>query len=410
MDDNQKDGEMNRPKTVPVLMYHSVARERPDWLWSHLITPVELFERQMRLLKKKGWNTITLSQLHSHMKNNTALPDKPVVLTFDDGYLDNRVYAYPILKRYGHHAVIWMSTDFIDPAAQPRPTLDDVWEGRLTVDELPGEGFLSVAEMREMEETGTIEIQSHLRTHTWYFQGPEIVDYHRPTGADGYEPYPWLSWNAFPGRKYDYMSRDFAKDIPSGTPIYRYERSVIARRYFPDEKIALLLVDYVSGNGGDQFFSRENWKEELDSIVRENPPAGDRVETKEEYAERLREEIAGSRKLLSDKLGGDIKFLCWPGGGFNETALRIASESGYFATTTHYGDPGMKNVYGEPADRINRIGCGVWSPGSGLVISRTDPGFFIAMLEGFTGKKLSIWKMRCYKMKYLVRYYLTGIK
>ncbi|MBN2185827.1 MAG: polysaccharide deacetylase family protein [Candidatus Krumholzibacteriota bacterium] len=401
---------MKKPKAVPVLMYHSVAEERPEWLWSHLITPVDLFEKQMRLLKEKGWNTITLSQLHSHMKNNTELPDKPVVLTFDDGYLDNRVYAYPILKKYGHHAVIWMSTDFIDPSVRPRPTLEDVWEGRLTAEELPGNGFLSVAEMREMEGSGTIEIQSHLKTHTWYFQGPEVVDYHRPAGTDGYEPHPWLSWNAYPEKKYDYMSRDFAEDIPPGTPVYRYERSVNIRRYFPDERVALLLVRHVADNGGNVFFSRKDWREELDSIVRENPPSGDRVETEEEYEERIREEIAGSRDILSEKLGGDIRFLCWPGGGFNETALRIASESGYSATTTDYGGSGMKNIYGERPDRINRIGCGVWSLRSGLVISRTDPGFFIAMLEDFTGKKLSIWKLRCYKIKYLVRYYLTGVK
>ncbi len=401
---------MRKPKAVPVLMYHSVARKRPGWIWSHLITPVEVFERQMRLLKIKGWNTVTLSELHSHMKDNAPLPDNPVVLTFDDGYLDNRVYAWPILKKYGHRAVIWMSTDFIDPSESPRPTLEDVWAGRLAESDLHGDGFLSAAEMREMEDSGAIEIQSHLKTHTWYFQGPEIVDYHRPAGVEGYQPIPWLSWNAFPEKKYEYMSRDFSRDVPYGTPVYRNGKAAVVRRYFPDENIARLLTSYVAGNGGEDFFLTEDWREALDAIVRDNPTSGGRFETEEEYEERIREEIAGSRNILSEMLGKDIRFLCWPGGGFDDTALRIASESGYYATVTDYENPALKNVYGEDPDRINRTGCGVWNAKSGLVIARTDPGFLIAILEKFAGKKLSIWKLRYYKIKYLVRYFLTGIR
>ncbi|MCK4236494.1 MAG: polysaccharide deacetylase family protein, partial [Candidatus Krumholzibacteria bacterium] len=127
-------------KGVPVIMYHGVGPDRPDWVWDYLITPIDVFEGQMRLLREKGWTTISLAHLHSHMAEDTLLPDKPVVLTFDDGYLDNWVYAYPILKKYGHRAVIWMSTDFVDPSTEVRPTLDDPRTGR--VDRV-GTGFLS---------------------------------------------------------------------------------------------------------------------------------------------------------------------------------------------------------------------------------------------------------------------------
>ncbi|MBN2070029.1 MAG: polysaccharide deacetylase family protein [Candidatus Krumholzibacteriota bacterium] len=401
---------MKNPYAVPVVMYHTIAPERPGWLWSHLVTPVDLFEGQMRLLREKGWNTISLTQLHSHMKDNAPLPDRPVVLTFDDGYLDNWVYAYPILKKYGHHAVIWMSTDFIDPAEKPRPNLDDLEEGRSRPEDLPGEGFLSLSEMLIMEKTGTIEIQSHARTHTWYFSGSDVVDYHRPAGNSGYQPLPWLSWNLRPELKYQYMSRDFASDAPYGTPIYESERSIVARRYFPDEKVASLLTAHVRENGGHLYFDRAQWKEELDSIVRGEHSSAGRFETRDEYEQRITEEIAGSRKFLSNRLGKEVRFLCWPGGGYNDTALRIASESGYLATTTDYHNPAMRNVYGEDAGRINRIGCGSWISRSGLVIRRTDPGFFISILEGYAGKKLSIWKSRCYKMKYLVRCFLSGKK
>ncbi len=86
---------------VPVIMYHSIGQNNPDWLWNHLITPVNLFEAQIKLLFKKGFNSIRLQELYNHMKYNNKLPDNPIVLTFDDGYLDNWVYAFPILKKYG---------------------------------------------------------------------------------------------------------------------------------------------------------------------------------------------------------------------------------------------------------------------------------------------------------------------
>ena len=100
---------------VPVVMYHGVGPTLETWQWRHLITPLDVFEGQMRRLREDGWRTITLSRLHDHMSRGSEIPARSVVLTFDDGYLDNWVYAYPILKKYGHHAVIWISVDFVDP-------------------------------------------------------------------------------------------------------------------------------------------------------------------------------------------------------------------------------------------------------------------------------------------------------
>ena len=403
--------DMTKPEAVPVVMYHGVAPDRPEWIWNHLVTPVDVFDGQMKALKENGWNTITLKQLYSHMKDGDPLPKKPVVLTFDDGYLDNWVYAYPILKKYGHHAVIWMTTDFIDPCPDPRPRMDDAGIDGSHEKGLESLGFLSFAEMRVMEESGHAEIQSHALTHTWYFSGEKILDYHRPAGKDGYDPLPWLSWNAVPEKKYEYMSRDLSGDLPFGSPVYKHERALVVRKYFDDENLARRLAAHVAAHGGAGFFDMPVWRGELDELVTNyGSPAG-RYETDEEYEDRVRHELAGSRSILSRGLGRDIDFLCWPGGGFNDTTLRIASEEGCLATTTDYHTPGRKNVHGERPDRINRIGCASpWMWRGNVSIKNTDPGFFIASLDGFTGKKRSIWKMRCYKIKYLIRYFLTGNK
>lgn len=392
---------------VPVVMYHGVAPDLPDWPWNDLITPVDVFEKQMYALKRNGWNTVTLAALYDHMADGTVLPEKPVVLTFDDGYLNNWVFAYPILRKYGLHAVVWMSTDFIDYSEETRPNLEDVWKGRSTFGDLPVRGFLSVEEMREMISSDVIEIQSHGRTHTWHFTGPHIVDFHRPSGIDGYVTPPWLSWNMRPGGKSGYMSRDPGKDIPWGTPVYEHERALVARRYFPDPRTAEALRAHVDSSGGGRFFDRAGWRDELNGLVEKRGPEDGRYESREEYEARVRDELAGSKEVLSRILSRDVDFLCWPGGGYNDAAERIALETGYLATTTHFLDSKMKNVHGEDARRINRIGCGSWD-WRGRMIRRTDPGFFIAMLEAFAGSRFSLWKMRLYKIKYLFRYFIAG--
>lgn len=394
---------------VPVVMYHGVMPGRDDWAWNHLITPLDIFENQMRALKEEGWTTITLAMLHAHMADGAALPSKPVVLTFDDGYLNNWVYAYPVLKKYGHRAVIWMSTDFVDPREEIRPTLEDVPAGRAARDALVERGYLSWAEMRLMVASGHIEIQSHARTHTWYFSRPEIIDFHRPPGIDGYEMPPWLVWNRFPEQKYESMSGNMEARIPYGTPIYRHDKALVTHRYFEDASVTDRLVRHVTERGGAAFFRRPGWRRTLREVAARTPRA-DRFESREEYEGRVRGELEDSRSAIRAALGTEVDFLCWPGGAYNDTTLRIAAEVGYRATTTHFLDARRKNAYGQNPREINRIGCvAPWIWRGGTAIWNTDPGFFIANLASFAGVKKSVWIMRMYKLKYLVRRFLTGI-
>jgi hypothetical protein len=257
------------PRAIPVIMYHGVGNDYPGWEWNHLVIPVEVFDGQMRILKERGWTTISLEQLHAHMATGASVPERSIVLTFDDGYRDNYVHAFPILKKYGHRAAIWMSTDFVDPRVDCPPTLDDVWAKRVGMDELDARGYLSWAEMRRMVESGLVEIQSHAKTHTWYFSGPEIVDFHRPDGIDGYAAPMWLAWNAFPAEKYKSMHERMGKRLPYGEPIYRHGKSFAVRRYFEDQGLTGRLVAFVAENGGAEFFSRPGWRERLEAVARD---------------------------------------------------------------------------------------------------------------------------------------------
>lgn len=391
-------------------MYHGVGRDHPGWEWNYLVTPLDVFEGHMRILRERGWKTITLDELHAHMATGAAVPEKAIVLTFDDGYRDNYVNAFPILRKYGHHGVVWMSTDFVDPRMDLPPTLEDVWSGGIGMGALDARGYLSWAEMRRMVETGAVEIQSHAKTHTWYFSGPRIVDFHRPEGVDGYRTPLWLAWNSFPGEKYKSMHERFGGRIPYGTPIYEHGKSLAVRRWFDDPALSRGLVAFVAENGGAAFFSRPGWRSGLETLAGDFGTSGGRLETESEYRSRVRAELVESRERIEAALGTNVRFLCWPGGAFNDETCAIAGEAGYLATTALFEDPAIKNVFGEDAGVINRIGSGSPWTWHGKIIRNTGPRFFMAAFDLFAGKRFSIWKYRSYKLLYVLRYYLIGKK
>ena len=97
----------------------------------------------MAYLKKHRFNVLPLSTLVQIIKQGKPLPRKSVVITFDDGYDDNYQHAFPVLKKYGFPATIFVITDVVND-----------------------EGYLTTAQMKEMMAQG-IEIGSHTRRHVY---------------------------------------------------------------------------------------------------------------------------------------------------------------------------------------------------------------------------------------------------
>ena len=127
---------------IPVLMYHILIPGRND---SISIDPLR-FEEQMLALKSFGYTTITENELLSHLEQNTALPKKPVLITFDDGYLSNYTEAFPILKELDMKASIYVVASRIFE------------DSGFTAGE-----YQKISWQQAREMAGTISIQSH----TW---------------------------------------------------------------------------------------------------------------------------------------------------------------------------------------------------------------------------------------------------
>ncbi|KOC55780.1 xylanase deacetylase [Clostridium botulinum] len=133
---NTKDLKHNN-EGVPVIMYHSIKYEKNNCVR----LPKENFENQMRYLKDNNYTTLTLDELYSFFEKNIPVPKKSVVLTFDDGYKDNYETAYPILKKYGFKATVFVITNCIDT----------------------GE-YLTSEQLKELDKNG-FDVQSHTANH-----------------------------------------------------------------------------------------------------------------------------------------------------------------------------------------------------------------------------------------------------
>ena len=93
---------------VPILMYHRFGYDQ-----STLFVTPENFDRQMAYLKNKGYDVISLDELVEGIKDRKKFNHNTVAITIDDGYKDNFIYAYPVLKKYRFPATIFIVTDLI---------------------------------------------------------------------------------------------------------------------------------------------------------------------------------------------------------------------------------------------------------------------------------------------------------
>jgi len=348
---------MTDSSIIPALMFHSVGLEKHPWIWSHLSESVASFEEKIKALKRWGFTGVHWGDVYGHISGEKKLSGRFVMLTFDDGYLDNWVFAFPILKKYGMKGTIFVTTDFVDPSPEKRLNLDDVWQGRGAIEDFQPAGFLNWAEMKEMLGSGLIDIQSHGKTHTWYFSGSKIIDLHLPAEKS---KYPWLFWNEKPERKPYYLTEDQQSFLPWGYPILEHGKSLDVRRFFPDPEALLEVMGFVDPKKSKDSHQNNTIIEQLHdychSRFKDNMLPG-RFETDDECAARKTEELEVSKVILEKNLNKKIDYICWPGGGYDREVIELAQKVGYKAWTLGSRDNSKKrNKPGSDPSNLKRIG------------------------------------------------------
>lgn len=149
-------------RSIPVVMYHHILP-----MGGGLAVRPEIFVDHLAALRSNGWNTLSGKEF-LHLLQSGNIPGKTVLLTFDDGFADNYVYAYPILKQYGMKALLFAATSFIENTDIKREGFvplphREAW--KLASSERRSEVMCTCNELREMEESGVFDIQSHGHSH-----------------------------------------------------------------------------------------------------------------------------------------------------------------------------------------------------------------------------------------------------
>lgn len=129
---------------VPIIMYHQVKNQG---FGKDCISPYE-FESDLAYLSENNYHTITMSDLIGYVYEGTPLPDNPIILTFDDGYLSTYHYVYPLLKQYDMKIVVSIVGKSIDDFSR-------VKDIRINYAHMTWE------ELKEMQDSGHAEIQNH---------------------------------------------------------------------------------------------------------------------------------------------------------------------------------------------------------------------------------------------------------
>lgn len=371
---------------IPAVMYHSVGRQISDWHWSFLTVPWRVFESQLQALSRWGYRTIGIGELVDHLTGERPLSGRNVLLTFDDGYLDNWVYVVPLLEKYSFRGTVFVNTDFVDPREVERPTLSDVWRGAIEEKDLHVRGFMSWPELRRAGEKGVLDVQCHAKTHTWYEVSDEIIDFHRPD-----DEYYWLRWNFRPEAKPFYLENPTSSSVPYGHPVYAHGKSLAVRRYIPDQQEIDGIVQFAAGLGDRDVLFAKDYFGKLQEFVRswrDRHGCRGRFETEQEHRDRITEELVSSKEIISWRLGKTVEYLCWPGGGYSEAVRQVAGNE-YRAMTLASSDTlEHRNRTGDREDRIRRIGVPYVQLGD-RHLSYCGGAYFIFQLEEFRGSRIA---------------------
>lgn len=141
---------------LPIIMYHALVEKKSQQ--NKYFIPPEIFEEDLKYLSDNGYTAITMTELIDYVYNDAKLPEKPIILTFDDGYYNNFLYAFPLLKKYNQKAVI---------------SIIGIQSDRYSLlkDKNSYYSHLTWSEINEMIISGHVELQNHTYDMHTYDKG-----------------------------------------------------------------------------------------------------------------------------------------------------------------------------------------------------------------------------------------------
>ena len=302
---------------VPVFVFHS-------------IDPVD-FEKKLIYLSTNGYATVNSDEYYDWIKGNTSIPSKAVLLAIDDGVESVWQYGYPLLKKYGYTATVFIIPGYIKNRSRYFPSYLDFWNGKCTELEVKsrGDGYYNLLyweEIKEMHDSGVMDFQSHSLYHHRIFKSERLAGFFKP--EDGQSFYDWVL-----PQGYEKYVLDGSIKNHLGFPVYEYDSAFRSmKRYMDDEALRVRMEEYFSSLGGDEFY--------------ENEPRAGKIMTKEfrrlktgatkgrfmnhgEMESEIRENLKSSKEIIEEKLNKKVHHLCYPYSLYCERVVELSKQIGY---------------------------------------------------------------------------------
>ncbi len=277
---------------IPVFTFHDV--------------DAEAFARDLEYLQENGYRTLGLDE-YLAARERRARVGRAVLLTFDDARASFWRVVLPLLRAHDARAVLFVPTFWVSPPEPPEPEL-----------------FMSWQQVRACAESGLVDVQSHAHRHALVLVSPRLVDFAAPEALERFDVYDW------PMRMIG-GTEELGRPA-LGTPIYRAEPLLSARRRFiEDDEATLACRALVAGGGGAEFFADPEWRRRLAAVFRAAGGGRGRFATPAELDASIASELECSRERFRDQLGYAPDCIAYPWRLGSRRSLEHARRCGFKA-------------------------------------------------------------------------------
>lgn len=321
---------------IPVFVFHSI---KP-----------QIFEEQLQFLSLNGYRTVSTDEFYDFLTGRNSITEKSILLTIDDGRSSVWTFAYPLLKKYGFKATVFLIPGYTKEAVTYYPNLEDYWSQNVSLEEVvdrdkSGDPLLNWDEISKMHESGLIDFQSHSLYHHKIFTKPEIVDFFNPSCDQALYDLV-LPYSCEEGFCYSKREKLF------GLPIYAHNSLMSGEsRYFDDETLRSDCLNFVSENGGRDFFRHRVWRKTLLKLLEEHKKKyglNERTATPEERDQEILDNLIKSRRLIEERLNKKIvRHFCFPYGMGSTLCVELSKAAGYVTNFWSYIGGRRTNIPGD---------------------------------------------------------------
>ncbi len=286
------------------------------------------FAQQLEFLARNKYKTLDGDELLERLNDPSYENDgTEIVLTFDDALTSVWTNAFPLLEKFEYKIMLFVITGLVPESSETRPHSSMPEGNSHTNGQHP---LCNWKEIVHMHESGLVDVQSHGVHHSLIATGPDVVDFVNP----GFDPYYYGNIHV---PVYDDGTGSLVRDLRLGHPVYQSASRFGKQRRFVDSlHVREACANFVSENGGIDFFGRSDWRDRLTRYYSETVADVDcsrgEHESDLDRLAAIRSELVLSRETLEARLRGKrVTHFCYPWFKGSVDSYRIAAEAGYSA-------------------------------------------------------------------------------